>query len=66
MLKFKACLNPNPSFSALFQMVWEVDRECNPREGAHNWGKDDMVGDVTCLATHRCMVPFSSYSPDLL
>ena len=34
-------------------MVWEVETECDPREGAHCWGKDDLVGDVTCLATHR-------------
>ena len=34
-------------------MVWKVETECDPREGSHSWGKDDMVGDVTCLATHR-------------
>ena len=37
-------------------MVWKVDTECDPREGAHSWGKDDMVGDVTCLAMHRCLL----------
>ena len=35
-------------------MVWEIETECDPGEGAHSWGKKDMVGDVTCLATYRC------------
>ena len=40
------------------QMVWEVEIECDPGEGAHSWGKKDMVGDVTCLATYRCTIMF--------
>ena len=39
-------------------MVWEVETECDPGEGAHSWGKKDMVGDVTCLATYRFTIMF--------
>ena len=41
-------------------MVWEIETECDPGEGAHSWGKKDMVGDVTCLATYRCTIMFNS------
>ena len=41
-------------------MVWEIETECDPGEGAHSWGKKDMVGDVTCLATYRCSIMFNS------
>ena len=40
------------------QMVWEIETECDPGEGAHSWGKKDMVGDVTCLATYRFTIMF--------
>ena len=39
-------------------MVWEIETECDPGEGAHSWGKKDMVGDVTCLATYRFTIMF--------
>ena len=47
-------------------MVWKVEAECDPREGAHSWGKEDMVGDVTCLATHRCITVALSSSLGML